>query len=66
MSSTNETLNEVVRYCNISETSQIIAELLPAIMSRSGQNLQLHVMSSDDREKQRDLQVSLYGVLFGS
>ncbi|XP_044507141.1 importin subunit beta-1-like [Mangifera indica] len=62
-SSAYETLNEVVRCCNISETSQIIAELLPAIMSRLDQTLQLHIMSSDDREKQGDLQASLCGVL---
>ncbi|KAJ0088295.1 hypothetical protein Patl1_31405 [Pistacia atlantica] len=62
-SSAYETLNEVVRCCNISETSQIIAELLPAIMSRLDQTLQLHIISSDDREKQGDLQASLCGVL---
>lgn len=58
-----ETLNEVVRCSNITETSQIIAELLPAIMGRLGQTLELQIVSSDDREKQGDLQASLCGVL---
>lgn len=62
-SSAYETLNEVVRCSNITETSQIIAELLPAIMGRLSQTLELQIISSDDREKQGDLQASLCGVL---
>ncbi|KAJ8753876.1 hypothetical protein K2173_000130 [Erythroxylum novogranatense] len=62
-SSAYETLNEVVRCSNIVETSQIIAELLPVIMSKLGQTLDLQIVSSDDREKQGDLQSSLCGVL---
>ncbi|WCJ28005.1 Importin subunit beta-1 [Euphorbia peplus] len=58
-----ETLNEVVRSSNIVETSQIIMELLPVIMGKLGQTLDLQIVSSDDREKQGDLQASLCGVL---
>lgn len=62
-SSAYETLNEVVRCSNLSETSQIIAQLLPAIMNKLGQTVELQIISSDDREKQGDLQASLCGVL---
>lgn len=58
-----ETINEVVRCSNIAESAQIIAQLLPAIMSKLGETLQLQVLSSDDREKQSDVQASLCGVL---
>ncbi|KAK4478427.1 hypothetical protein RD792_013898 [Penstemon davidsonii] len=62
-STSYETLNEVVRCSNLSETAQIIADLLPVIMSKLDQTLKLQVVSSDDREKQGDLQASLCGVL---
>lgn len=62
-SSAYETLNEVVRCSNIAETSHIIAQLLPAIMTRLDQTLRLPIFSSDDREKQGDLQALLCGVL---
>ncbi|KAG8374445.1 hypothetical protein BUALT_Bualt11G0132600 [Buddleja alternifolia] len=58
-----ETLNEVVRCSNLPETSQIIVKLLPAVMSKLEQTLSLQILSSDDREKQGDLQASLCGVL---
>ncbi|XP_065852415.1 importin subunit beta-1 [Euphorbia lathyris] len=58
-----ETLNEVIRSSNIVETSQVIMELLPVIMGKLGQTLDLQIVSSDDREKQGDLQASLCGVL---
>eukprot|EP00268_Persea_americana_P036497 TRINITY_DN35981_c0_g3_i4.p1 TRINITY_DN35981_c0_g3~~TRINITY_DN35981_c0_g3_i4.p1 ORF type:complete len:871 (+),score=200.80 TRINITY_DN35981_c0_g3_i4:478-3090(+) len=58
-----ETLNEVVRCANISETSSIIAQLLPVIMNKLGQTMELQIISSDDREKQGDLQALLCGVL---
>lgn len=58
-----ETLNEVVRCSNITETSQIIGQLLPVIMNKLAQTLELQIVSSDDREKQGDLQASLCGVL---
>ncbi|KAE8696506.1 Importin subunit beta-1 [Hibiscus syriacus] len=62
-SSAYETLNEVVRCSNIAETSSIIAQLLPVIMSKLGQTMDIQIVSSDDREKQGDLQASLCGVL---
>ncbi|XP_021289107.1 importin subunit beta-1-like [Herrania umbratica] len=62
-SSAYETLNEVVRCSNIAETSPIIAQLLPVIMSKLGQTVDIQIVSSDDREKQGDLQASLCGVL---
>lgn len=58
-----ETLNEVIRCSNIAETSQTITQLLPVIMNKLGQTVELQIVSSDDREKQGDLQASLCGVL---
>ncbi|KAF5193378.1 Importin subunit beta-1 [Thalictrum thalictroides] len=58
-----ETLNEVVRCSNIVETSQTIQKLLPVIMTKLGQTVDLQILSSDDREKQGDLQALLCGVL---
>lgn len=58
-----ETLNEVVRCSNLAETSHIITQLLPAIMNKLGQTVELQIVSSDDREKQGDLQALLCGVL---
>lgn len=62
-SSAYETLNEVVRCSNITETSSIIAQLLPVVMDKLGQTIELQIVSLDDREKQGDLQASLCGVL---
>ncbi|KAK6943181.1 Importin-beta, N-terminal domain [Dillenia turbinata] len=62
-SSAYETLNEVVRCSNIAETSQIVAQLLPVIMEKLGQTIDIPILSSDDREKQGDLQALLCGVL---
>lgn len=58
-----EALNEVVRCSNIKETSQIMRELLPVILQKLSQTLELQIVSSDDKEKQADLQASLCGVL---
>lgn len=58
-----ETLNEVVRCSNLTETSHIITQLLPVIMNKLGQTVELQIVSSDDREKQGDLQALLCGVL---
>ncbi|KAK4796743.1 hypothetical protein SAY86_029069 [Trapa natans] len=58
-----ETINEVVRSSNLAESSQIIAQLLPAIMNKLQQTLDLQIVSSDEREKQSDVQASLCGVL---
>ncbi|KAA8517453.1 hypothetical protein F0562_017746 [Nyssa sinensis] len=62
-SSAYETLNEVVRCSNLIETSHIISHLLPVIMNKLGQTVELQIVSSDDREKQGDLQALLCGVL---
>ncbi|KAL8206069.1 hypothetical protein R6Q57_009620 [Mikania cordata] len=58
-----ETLNEVVRCSNLVESSQIITQLLPVIMNKLGQTIELQILSSDDREKQGDLQALLCGVM---
>ncbi|XP_059644028.1 importin subunit beta-1-like [Cornus florida] len=58
-----ETLNEVIRCSNLMETSQIIAQLLPVIMNKLGQTIELQIVSSDDLEKQGDSQALLCGVL---
>ncbi|KAL3536556.1 hypothetical protein ACH5RR_005017 [Cinchona calisaya] len=62
-SSAYETLNEVVRCSNLADTSSIITQLLPVIMTKLGQTVELHIISSDDRERQGDLQASLCGVI---
>lgn len=62
-SSAYETLNEVVRCSNISETVSVIGQLLPVIMNKLGHTIELHISSPDDREKQGDLQALLCGVL---
>ncbi|XP_076905507.1 importin subunit beta-1-like [Bidens hawaiensis] len=58
-----ETLNEVVRCSNLAESSQIITQLLPVIMTKLGQTIELQILSSDDKEKQGDLQALLCGVM---
>ncbi|XP_010553116.1 PREDICTED: importin subunit beta-1 [Tarenaya hassleriana] len=58
-----ETLNEVVRCSNLVESSNIIAQLLPVIMTKLGQTMELQVVSTEDCEKQADIQASLCGVL---
>ncbi|KAJ6746924.1 ARM REPEAT SUPERFAMILY PROTEIN [Salix koriyanagi] len=58
-----ETLNEVVRSSNVVETSLIILELLKSILHKLGQTFELQIVSSDDREKQGDLQASLCAVI---
>lgn len=58
-----ETLNEVVRCAHIPDTVQIIQQLLPVIMNKLGQTVELQILSSDDRERQGDLQALLCGVL---
>ncbi|XP_052176127.1 LOW QUALITY PROTEIN: importin subunit beta-1 [Diospyros lotus] len=62
-SSAYETLNEVVRCSNLEEASSIVAQLLPVIMTKLGQTVEFQIVSSDDREKQGDLQALLCGVL---
>nr|GMC85883.1 importin subunit beta-1-like [Ipomoea batatas] len=62
-SSAYETLNEVIRCSNLSESSLIIAQLCPIIMNKLAQSIELQIVSSDDRGKQGELQASLCGVL---
>ncbi|XP_010920995.1 importin subunit beta-1 [Elaeis guineensis] len=62
-SSAYETLNELVRASNMSETSNILTHLLHEIMSRLSRTLELQIVSSDDRERQSDLQALLCGVI---
>lgn len=58
-----ETLNEIVRCSKVPETSNIVGQLLLEVMTRLGKTVDLQIMSSDDREKQGDLQALLCGVL---
>ncbi|KAM7262789.1 hypothetical protein ACFE04_000472 [Oxalis oulophora] len=58
-----ETLNEIVRCSYLPETSNIIAQLLPVIMGKLSETLEFQIVSTDDREKQGDLQSSLCGVI---
>ncbi|KAL7111553.1 hypothetical protein ACP275_05G095900 [Erythranthe tilingii] len=58
-----ETLNMVVRCCDLSETSRIIAELLPDFVSKLEQTLFLRVVSFDDRVILEELRATLFGVL---
>ncbi|RWW26837.1 hypothetical protein BHE74_00025171 [Ensete ventricosum] len=62
-SSAYETLNEVVRCSSLPETSNMIAHLLHEIMTRLSKTLELQIVSSEDREKQSDLQALLCGVI---
>ena len=57
-----ETLNEVVRCSSLIEASNI-AQLLHEVKERLSRTISLQIISSDDREKQGDLQALLCGVL---
>lgn len=57
-----ETLNEVVRI-STDDTAPIVVQLVPVIMEKLNQTLEMAVLSSDDREKQIELQALLCGVL---
>ncbi|XP_057519337.1 importin subunit beta-1-like [Amaranthus tricolor] len=58
-SASYETLNEIVRCANVPETTQIIEQLLHAIMTKLSQSFDLPI----DKEKREDLQALLCGVL---
>ncbi|KAI5077587.1 hypothetical protein GOP47_0007411 [Adiantum capillus-veneris] len=60
--SSYETLNEIVR-CSTEDTASVIMQLLPAILQKLSNTLDMPIFSSDDREKQNELQASLCGVL---
>ncbi|XP_042387112.1 importin subunit beta-1-like [Zingiber officinale] len=57
-----ETLNEVVR-TSTDETAPVVTQLLPVIMLELHQTLETQKLSSDDREKQNELQGLLCGCL---
>jgi importin subunit beta-1 len=60
-----ETLNEVVRI-STQDTAAIVIQLVPVIMQKLNHTLEMTVLSSDDREKQSELQALLCGVLQAS
>eukprot|EP00250_Pteridium_aquilinum_P016455 c23110_g1_i1 orf=172-2769(+) len=57
-----ETLNEVVR-CSTNETDPIVVHLVPVIMQKLTQTLEMQVLSVEDGERQIELQALLCGVL---
>ncbi|KAJ6376136.1 hypothetical protein OIU77_000993 [Salix suchowensis] len=57
-----ETLNEVVR-CSTDETSPMVLQLVPVIMTELHNTLEGQKLSSDEREKQGELQGLLCGCL---
>ncbi|GAB4826181.1 Importin subunit beta-1 [Ancistrocladus abbreviatus] len=57
-----ETLNEVVR-CSTDETAAMVLQLVPLIMMELHQTLEAQKLSSDEREKQYELQGLLCGCL---
>ncbi|KAJ7564610.1 hypothetical protein O6H91_02G025500 [Diphasiastrum complanatum] len=61
-SSAYETLNEILR-CSTGDTTAIIMQLVPVIMQKLNFTLEMQILSSDDREKQSELQALLCGVL---
>jgi importin subunit beta-1 len=57
-----EALNEVVR-CSNDETAPIVMQLIPVIMLELHQTVEAQKLTSDEREKQNDLQGLLCGCL---
>ncbi|CAM8971079.1 unnamed protein product [Rhodiola kirilowii] len=57
-----ETLNEVVR-CSTEETAAMVLQLVPIIMTELHQTVEAQKLSSDEREKQTELQGLLCGCL---
>lgn len=57
-----ETLNEVVR-CSTDETASLVLQLVPVIMMELHKSFEGQNLSSDEREKQSDLQGLLCGCL---
>ncbi|KAL3653658.1 Importin subunit beta-1 [Castilleja foliolosa] len=57
-----ETLNEVVR-CSTEETARLVYELVQVIMTELHNTLEAQKLSSDEREKQSELQGLLCGCL---
>ncbi|CAI7747871.1 unnamed protein product [Closterium sp. NIES-54] len=61
-SSAYETLNEIVR-CSGDDTAATTAQLTPVIMEKLARTMDMQIISTDDREKQSELQALLCGVL---
>lgn len=61
-SSAYETLNEIVR-CSTDDTAPIVIQLVPVVMEKLGRTMEMQIVSTDDREKQSELQALLCGVL---
>ncbi|KAJ6838534.1 importin subunit beta-1-like [Iris pallida] len=57
-----ETLNEVVR-CSTDETASTVVQLVPVIMMELHKTLEAQKLSSDEREKQNEVQGLLCGCL---
>lgn len=57
-----ESLNELVR-CSAEETAPMVMQLVPVIMLELHQTLEEHKLSSEEREKQSELQGLLCGCL---
>lgn len=57
-----ETLNEVVR-CSTDETAPMVLQLIPIVMTKLHETLEAQRLSSDEREKQNELQGLLCGCL---
>lgn len=57
-----ETLNEVVR-CSTKDTAPIVMQLVPVIMLKLNETLEMQKLSSEGKEKQSDLQALLCGCL---
>lgn len=57
-----ETLNEVVR-CSTDETAPMVLQLVPVIMMELHKTLEVQKLSSDEREKQSEVQGLLCGCL---
>ncbi|KAJ7300086.1 hypothetical protein O6H91_19G031700 [Diphasiastrum complanatum] len=57
-----ETLNEVVR-CSTEDTAPVVMQLVPVILQKLNLTLEMQILSSEDKEKQSELQALLCGVL---
>lgn len=57
-----ETLNEVVR-CSTEETAPIVMQLVPVMLMKLNETLETPKLSSEDKEKQSELQSLLCGCL---
>ncbi|XP_031494714.1 importin subunit beta-1-like [Nymphaea colorata] len=57
-----ETLNEVVR-CSTEETAATVMQLIPVFLMELNQTLEMQKLSSEEREKQNELQGLLCGCL---